>query len=141
MPTAATIQSEQTFQVGVTGPGDIRKMHVVSGLAQAGLTALASNAGGNVTVQRTFAAAVGPTLTAAEYRRSTAVVALTALNLTESGGAFASWAITDVDADLDDETGRVKLQFDLQVTIQTPAATMSTVAIAGVSFQIFILTI
>jgi hypothetical protein len=76
MPVSATLVSEQTMQVGVSGPGDVTAMHVVSGIASVDLRALTPIEGGNQERQATFAAHVGPTLTAAQFRKAIANVAI-----------------------------------------------------------------
>jgi hypothetical protein len=59
MPLPASLISEQTMQVGTNGPGDVTSMHVISGIAQASLSAFAPS-GSFVTQQATFAVLVGP---------------------------------------------------------------------------------
>lgn len=137
MANAANISSEQNLQVGVTGPGDVTTMHVVTGIANGQLNAFAP-AGNFVTQQATFAAHIGPQLTAAQFRKAIASAAITSLTL-QGTGNFAQWQVTDVDADFDDEVGRIKLSFDLQVSVQAAAAGLSAV-VASVGFQVMILT-
>jgi hypothetical protein len=47
--------------------------------------------------------------------------------------------VTGVDADFDDNVGRVELQFDLRVQINATTG-ITEAAIAGVGFQVLILT-
>ena len=137
MANTATISSEQNLQVGVTGPNDVTAMHVVSGIANGQLTAFAP-AGNFVQQQATFAAHVGPQLTAAQFRKAIASAAMTGLSLS-GDGTFARWEVTDVDADFDDEAGRIKLTFDLVVSVQAAATSVNAV-VASIGFQVMILT-
>jgi hypothetical protein len=138
MAIAATISSEQTTQVGVNGPNDVANMHVVTGIANGQLNAFAPS-GNFVSQQATFAAHVGPQLTAAQFRKAIASAAFTSLTLSGTG-TFTQWAVTDVDADFDDDTGRIELTFDLQVMVQAGATSSVSAVIASVGFQVLILT-
>jgi hypothetical protein len=139
MANPATISSEQSLQVGVNGPNDVASMHVVTGIANGQLAALASAGAGFVQQQSTFAAHVGPTLTVAQFRKAIASAAITSLNV-QGDGTFTRWEVTDVDADFDDEVGRVKLNFDLRVTVQTSSPGGVQAVVASVGFQVMILT-
>lgn len=138
MATPASISSEQSLQVGVNGPNDVVAMHIVSGLANGQLTAFAQS-GNFVTQQATFKANVGPQLTAAQFRKAIASAAITSLTL-NGDGTFARWEVTDVDADFDDEIGRIELTFDLKITVQAPSTSNVQAVIASVGFQVVILT-
>jgi hypothetical protein len=137
MALTANVSSEQNLQVVVSGPGDVANMHVISGIAHANLSAFAS-AGTFEHQQATFAAHVGPALTPPQFRKATATVAITSLNLS-GDGSFTTWEVTDVDADLDDEVGRIELTFDLRVMVSASTGGVSAV-LAGVGFQVFVLT-
>ncbi len=138
MANPATITSEQSLQVGVTGPDDIRSMHVVSGIANGSLSAFAQS-GNFVTQQATFAAHVGPQLNAPQFRKAIASAAITSL-LVSGTGNLVNWEVTDVDADFDDEAGRIKLSFDLRISVQATAASQIQAIVASVGFQLMILT-
>ena len=116
MAVAANVTSEQTLQVGVNGPGDVLSLFVVSGIANGSLSAF-SQTGNFAQQQQTFAAHVGPQLTVAQFRKAIASASITSLSIS-GDGAFASWEVTDVDADFDDEAGRIELTFDLRVAVQ-----------------------
>jgi hypothetical protein len=137
MAEIANISSEQNLQVGVNGPGDVASMHVVSGIANGTLSAFAQS-GGFVQQQATFAAHVGPSLTAAQFRKAIASAAITSLSLSGEG-SFIRWEVTDVDADFDDDAGRIKLTFDLRVSVSAGVTGLSAV-VASVGFQVLILT-
>jgi hypothetical protein len=138
MALVANVSSEQSTQVGVNGPNDVANMHVVTGIANGSLSAFAPSGGSFVSQQATFAAHVGPTLTAAQFRKGVASAAITSLSLSGTG-VFTQWAVTDVDADFDDDAGRVELTFDLQVMVQGSTSSVNAV-VASVGFQVFILT-
>jgi hypothetical protein len=127
------------MQVGVNGPNDVANMHVVTGIANGQLNAFAPSGGNFVSQQGTFGAHVGPQLTAAQFRKAIASAAFTSLNLSGTG-TFAQWAVTDVDADFDDDVGRIQLTFDLQVMVQASATSSISGVIASVGFQVLILT-
>ena len=138
MAVAAHVTSEQTMQVGVNGPGDVLSMFVVSGIANGSLSAF-SQVGSFAQQQQTFAAHVGPQLTVAQFRKAIASASITSLSIS-GDGAFASWEVTDVDADFDDEVGRIELTFDLRVTVQAGATNAVQAVVASVGFQVSILT-
>jgi hypothetical protein len=138
MATPVTITSEQTVEVGVNGPDDITRMYIVTGIANPTLT-VESQAGGELETQTgTFEAHVGPSLTTAEFRRAVATASLTLLQGQGSGALITEWSVTDVDADYDDDQGKVQLQFDLLVAV-VPDTTFAGAIIGGVGFQVIIL--
>jgi hypothetical protein len=139
MANPATISSEQSLQVGVNGPNDAVSMHVVTGIANGQLGAFASAGPNFVQQQSTFSAHVGPQLTAAQFRKAIASAAITSLSL-QGGGTFVNWEVTDIDADFDDEVGRIKLSFDLRVGVQSGATTSGSAVVASVGFQVMVLT-
>ena len=139
MPTTANISSEQTVEVGVSGPNDISTMYVVTGIANSYLSAWSPGGGGYQTQQQTFEAHVGPTLTTSEFRRAVATASLASLRGQGGDATFAAWNVTGVDADFDDDVGQVQLQFDLSVTVDAGASSASA-AVGGVGFQVIILT-
>ena len=105
MPNRAIITSEQTIEVGTNGPEDVTSMFVITGIANSNLSAFSHR---ERSQQATFAAHVGPSLSASQFRRAVATASLAALSI--SGDAtFAGWSVTDVDADFDDDEGRVEL--------------------------------
>ena len=138
MPIAASISSEQNVQVGVSGPGDIASMYLVSGIANGQLNAFAP-AGGSNQQRATFSTHVGPVLTAAQFRKAIASAAITSLS-SSGGDVFHNWAVTDVDADFDDDACRINLTFDLSVSVNAGGSGGAQSVVASVGFQVFILT-
>lgn len=140
MPITASISSEQTIEIGTNGPDDVTSMYVVTGLANANLSAFSPAGGSFQSQQATFSVHVGPSLTASEFRRAVASASLASLSISGGDASFADWAVTGVDADFDDEAGKVELEFDLRVRVDAGAASSAQSAVAGVGFQVMILT-
>ena len=138
MPATANVVSEQTVEIGVTGPDDVAVLHVVTGIAQAFLGSFSPASGGFQTQQQTFEAHVGPTLTTSEFRRAVATASLASLEGSGGDATFSRWAVTGVDADFDDDEGRVQLQFDLLATVDAGASSANAI-VGGVGFQVMIL--
>lgn len=138
MPITASISSEQTVEVGTSGPGDIETMYVVTGIANCSLNVSSPGGGGWQTQQGTFQAYVGPDLTVAEFRRAIAMASLASLQGQGGDATFTGWSVTGVDADFDDDTGKVQLQFDLSATVDAGTSSASAY-IGGVGFQVIIL--
>jgi hypothetical protein len=138
VPATANITDEQTVEVDVSGPNDVKKMYIVTGIANSYLTAGSPGGGGYETQQQTYEAHVGPTLTTSEFRRAVATASLASLRTQGGDAAVAAWNVTGVDADFDDEVGQVQLQFDLSATVDAGASSASA-RIGGVGFQVIIL--
>jgi hypothetical protein len=68
-----------------------------------------------------------------------ASAALASLNLS-GDGSFIEWSVTAVDADFDEESGRVELTFDLRVTVSPASSGAASAVIAGVGFQVMMLS-
>jgi hypothetical protein len=132
MPTLASKSNEQSLQVVVAGPGDVAVMHVVSGFANVLLSA--NSEGPTESEERTFFVLVGPTITSAQFRRAIASAAIASLTLGGAGSSLA-WSVSSVDADFDDESGQVRLTFDLKL-----AATGAVASMGSVGYQVTILT-
>src|SRR5215468_10973715 len=132
MPQFAGVVSQQTLQVGVNGPNDATALHIVTGIAQCNLSVCAGP-GQFAQQQATFAAKVGPNLTPAQFRRATASASIASIVLNGQGGNFAQWSVTSVEADYDDDSSQVQLEFDLSVIVGVgqPPATGESAAIVG----------
>ena len=140
MANPAAVTSVQTLEAQVAGPGGATRVIYVTGLAHCNLgVTVQSPAGGNASQQGSFAAHVGPELTVAQFRKAIATVSVASVVVSGSltGHGFS---VTAVDADFDDEEGKVQLEFDVQVTVQTPAMQPGNqVMLATVAFQVTIL--
>jgi len=104
------IANEQQLEVGVNRPGNANRMFVIDGTARFTLTPGA----GNDRASDTLRFPVGPTLASGQFIRAVATASLARI---ANGGLAnnAQWAVDSVDADLDDETGRVIVTADLVV--------------------------
>ena len=140
MATPVPLTSVQTLEAQVAGPGGATRVIYVTGLAHCNLTvAVTSPVGGSASQQGSFAAHVGPELTVAQFRKAIATVSVASVGASGSlvGHGFS---VTAMDADFDDDEGKVQLEFDAQVTVQTPAMPPTNqVVLATVAFQVTIL--
>ena len=140
MATPVSLTSVQTLEAQVAGPGGATRVIHVTGLAHCSLSvSVQSPAGGTVSQQGSFAAHVGPELTVAQFRKAIATVSVASVSALGSltGHTFS---VTAMDADFDDDAGKVELEFDAQVTVQTPAMPPANqVVLASVAFQVTIL--
>jgi hypothetical protein len=137
MAIAATLISAQTVEAQVAGPDGANRLFVTTGLAQfAPLIAASAAADTVVTQQTTFFVEVGPPLTIQQFRKAIATASLSSVS-TRSSAVSNTWTITDVDADFDDEAGRVRVEFDVKVEVVGPVG--STTAVSSVGIQVTIL--
>ena len=137
MPVPITnITNQQQLEVQVSGPGSANRMVVVSGIGAVNLAAGAA-AGQVREEQETFTVLIGPALTSAQFVKALATAAPSAVNLYPAAGepgTFVRWQVTDVDADFDDESGRVELRIEAVVR-----ARGMTIELQGIAFQTTIL--
>ena len=115
MPMNATIDTVQNLIVRVNGPDDINTMFISSGLARAPYNYQSPQGQGQNVVLSFAALLPEPQLTAAQFRRATAMVSLAGVSAEQGGGptalaptAFAV-SVTSIDADFDDESGHIRL--------------------------------
>jgi hypothetical protein len=141
MASVVSITDEQNVDVGVNGPGDITSMFVVTGIANTNFAgAYDFGTGGSASASRTFEALVGPSLTPVQFRRAIATASLAGIHGFGPDDNLRSWNLLGVDADFDDDEGRVQLQFDLSVSVGvTAVAGFAGVSVYGVGFQVVIL--
>ena len=137
MPLSANVTSQQTLQIGVNGPGDVTSMYVISGIAEIGLGTFAQP-NQFQTQQATFAAHIGPQLTAAQFRRAIASASIASLSLSGQG-TFDAWSLSSIGADFDDDAGSVELEFDISMSV-TAGPQGAGVATGDIGFQVLILT-
>jgi hypothetical protein len=133
MAQTALLQNPQEFEVVVSGPGTANRLFVCSGVAQFGVGAQA----GSQTEVVTFL--VGPTLTQAQFQRAAVSVGLTDFRTIANQGFQSlqvSWTIASVDADWDDESGRVEVEVE---TVVTATAALTNAFVGGLSYHVTIL--
>lgn len=114
MAVQPSVDNLQHVEIGVSGPDGANRMFITTGVAT-----ISHYAGSNQTVKENYSVHVEPALTASQFRRAIASAAFGQLafydyNAAENDGM--SWQIEDVDADFDDEAGKVELRFTIEIT-------------------------
>ena len=77
---------------------------------------------------------VGPQLSRKQFVRAIATASFTKTGLQQGYGWAVNWRILGVDADLDDESGKVELRIEAQV--ECSAAQGTVVSIEGFAFHV-----
>jgi hypothetical protein len=134
----ATLNNPQELSAVINGPGSATRLYICTGEAFQGVTA--SGAGTNQVGTLHFL--VGPTLQEGQFVRAVVSAGISRASFgplpgstTTSGGTTATaWNIDSADADWDDESGRVEVRIQVQVT-----AGRNVVTLAGVSYNVSIL--
>jgi hypothetical protein len=134
MATPAALISEQNLEAQVTGPGDATRLFIATGIAQFNLSVTSTGLQQNR--QGTFSVYLGPPLTVQQFRRAIATASFAQL-MTTNDAVMSNWAVTNVDAHLDEDAGKVQLEFDVSVDVDGPAN--SETILSGVSVQATIL--
>lgn len=108
------VESLQHMEVGVSGPDGVNRMFITTGLARTNL-----NASSNQLRKENYAIHVEPPLTASQFRRAIATAAVSDARFydytAQQDGMH--WRVEEVDADFDDEEGKVQLRFTLLVQV------------------------
>ena len=120
MPTANTT-GEQVLEAGVSGPDGANRLYTVTGAAGVGINV---SAGQQQTQTWTFL--VGPTFTRGQFYRAigTASISSQSAILQTTSGNFVL-AISSVEADLDDESGRVEVRVEVYLSSSTGGPQLS----------------
>jgi hypothetical protein len=108
--TLEGIANEQQIDVGITGPGNARRLFVIKGTAVFTFTP----GPGNDSASDTLTFSVGPTLATGEFVRAIATASLASIS-NRGLANNALWAVDSIDADFDDESGRVVVTAQLVV--------------------------
>jgi hypothetical protein len=108
MPTANTT-GEQVLEAVVAGPDGANRLYTITGAATVGINVFA---GQQQTQTWTFL--VGPTFTRGQFYRAiaTASVSSQSASLQAASGSF-SLVVSSVEADWDDESGRVEVRVEV----------------------------
>ena len=109
------VESLQHMEVGVSGPDGVNRMFITTGLARTNL-----NASSNQLRKENYAIHVEPPLTASQFRRAIATAAVSDSRFFDFNAAQQDgmqWRVDEVDADFDDEEGKVELRFSLLVEV------------------------
>ena len=133
----AQVQNLQQLDVMVAGPDDANHLFIIDGQFDTSL-AIGSQGPNFAVAKETFSALVGPRLTNRQFVRAiaTASIIKTQIIHTAPGGFAATWNIIDVDADWDDESGRVELRIEAQVSC---SGSNPSASIDGFGFDVTIL--
>jgi hypothetical protein len=137
MAQPAVLTSEQILEAQVAGPAGANRLFTTTGFAQFALIARTAAAGAPDQRTGTFFVNVGPQLTVQQFRKAIATASLAAVG-TNGNVGLNSYQISNVDADFDEESGRVRVEFDVMVIVNGPAAGIESSA-SSVGIQVTIL--
>ena len=130
MPAANTA-GEQVLEVVVSGPDDANRLLTISGSANVGVSV---TGGQQKTEIWTFL--VGPAFTRRQFHRALATAALSSQKQNvQTAPASFEIVINSVDADWDDETGRV----EVRVEVYSTASASMTASVTQMSYWVAIL--
>ena len=132
MAIAAALISEQTLEAQVTGPGGATRLFIATGIALCNLSVTST---AQQRQQGTFSVHVGPSLTVQQFRKAIATASLAQVT-TNNNALMSNWAVTNVDADLDEDSGKVQLEFDVLVDVAGPPGSESNSSGVGVQATI-----
>jgi hypothetical protein len=103
----AQIQNLQQLDVVVAGPDDANHLFIIDGQFDTSL-AIGSQGSNFATAKETFSVLVGPKLANRQFVRAIATASIVKTQIGNiAPGGVATWNIVDVDADWDDESGRL----------------------------------
>jgi len=130
------IQNLQQVEAVVAGPEGANRLFTVTGLFSTGFGAYSRGSELEPRTE-TFTVLIGPALTRQQFFRAISIASLvnTTLQVAQVGSTF-SWAITDVDADWDDESGQVELRVGVSAVA---SGANNGVTIGAIAFQVTIL--
>jgi len=120
MPVATT-SGEQVVEAVVAGPDGANRLYTVTGAA-----GIAINVSAGQTQTQTWTFLVGPTFTRGQFYRAigTASVSSQSAILQTTSGNFVL-VISSVEADLDDESGRVEVRVEVYLSSSTGGPQLS----------------
>jgi hypothetical protein len=120
MPVATT-SGEQVVEAVVAGPDGANRLYTITGAATVGV-----NVSAGQTQTQTWTFLVGPTFTRGQFYRAigTASVSSQSAILQTTSGNFVL-AISSVEADLDDESGRVEVRVEVYLSSSTGGPQLS----------------
>lgn len=131
------VQNLQQIEAAVAGPDGANRLFTVTGQLNVGLNVFSQGAG-QVQQKETFTVLIGPVFTRQQFFRAigTASLANTSVTLQSAPPSSASWSITGIDADWDDESGHVELRVEVSLTA---SGQNNFAGIGGLAFQVTIL--
>src|SRR5262245_56430258 len=139
MAQSATVSSLQTIQFDVPGSSDAEgttRVHVTTGIAHFDVRVTSPLGGGEVTQTTGLKFFVEPVIDPGRFRKASAIVALgsgMSVNAPAGGSGRYGYAIDEIAASLDDESGRVEVRFEITVSLQGPGITLS---LSKATFQV-----
>ena len=111
MPTANTT-GEQVLEAVVAGPDGANRLYTVTGAAGVGI-----NVSGGQQQTQTWTFLVGPTFARGQFYRAIGTASVSFQNLNVQTAPFSfQVAINSVEADGDDESGRVEVRVEVFLT-------------------------
>lgn len=126
-----SVTNLQVIEVGVTGPGRARRLFLISGQMPANL-GFGANPNQSQSQRQVVVAKIGPELTAEQFIRAEAAAALSAWQIFGTP-SNVQMSVDDMDADYDDESGKVAIEIEVSAQISAGAAS-SSVSVGKVSF-------
>ncbi|MBA3725819.1 MAG: hypothetical protein H0W86_05055 [Armatimonadetes bacterium] len=115
MPQTIQIQNLQVMEVVVAGPGNANRLFITTGVADGAIGAFSS--GGTANQQETFVALIDPVLTPGQFVKATAMISLLDVSEQASAFGFSRHRVDSIDADWDDQSGKIKVSFEVEVTV------------------------
>src|SRR4026209_1677288 len=132
----AQVQNLQQMDVLVAGPDDANHLFIIDGQFDAGL-AIGSQGTNFATAKETFNVLIGPKLANRQFVRAIATASIVKTQIGNiAQGGFATWNIADVDADWDEECGRVEVRIEAQGSC---LGSSQSASINGFAFHVTIL--
>jgi hypothetical protein len=120
MPVANTT-GEQVLEAVVAGPDGANRLYTITGAATVGI-----NVSAGQTQTQTWTFLVGPTFTRGQFYRAIGVASVSSqfAFLQTTSGSF-QLAISSVEADLDDESGRAEVRVEVYLSSSTGGPQLS----------------
>jgi hypothetical protein len=129
---AVTPTNLQKIEFDITTAEGPSRMTIVSGILPVPGVPAQSGSAGFESRDFSVSALVDPTLTPGQFRRATATAALAGLDTGVSASqSFARYSIKNVEASLDDESGRIEIRVDGEEGVSNGSA-----AVTGLTFQV-----
>lgn len=130
MPVREIAHDVQAIEIGVTGPGDVNRMYITTGMIKPNFVVIEST-GITKSNNETFTALVGPHFGGGQFRRAIAIASVKSTYCSLTSASRIGWSIREVEADFDDEYAQVELRITIHLH-----ATYATINIEDISFQV-----
>ena len=115
MPFSQLLNAQQVETV-VTGPGDVNRLYLCSGLAQGGFS-LSAQPGQWQSASDIWQFLVGPQFDVGQFRRAIGTASFAGLQESDPGPGYTNWSIQMVVADFDDDSGKVRVSVTNMVAV------------------------